>query len=102
MSSYKYVVFPRGRQPSAAELAQLQSVAAALGGRYAWGTCRDEPRLAVARPDRSIVAELHRREVPIALREHLFGTALGADPIEAARTAVVSSVRMANFLVCNG
>ena len=48
MSAYKYVVFPRGHQPSAAELAQLQSVAAALGGRYAWGTCRDEPRLAVA------------------------------------------------------
>jgi hypothetical protein len=48
MSAYKYVVFPRGQQPSAAELAQLQSVAAALAGRYAWGTCRDEPRLAVA------------------------------------------------------
>jgi hypothetical protein len=48
MSSYRYVVFPRGKQPTAAEVAQLQSVADALGGRFAWGTCRDEPRLAVA------------------------------------------------------
>jgi hypothetical protein len=48
MSSYKYVVFPRGRQPAAAEVAQLQACATALAGRFAWGTSRDEPRLAIA------------------------------------------------------
>src|SRR5688572_19651616 len=48
MSAYQYIVFPRGKQPAAAEVAQLQTFATALGGRFAWGTCRDEPRLAVA------------------------------------------------------
>ncbi len=48
MSAYRYVVFPRGKQPTTAEVAQLQTCAAALGGRFAWGTCRHEPRLAVA------------------------------------------------------
>jgi hypothetical protein len=48
MSSYRYVVFPRGRQPAAAEVRELQTFAAALAGRFAWGTCRDDDRLTIA------------------------------------------------------
>jgi hypothetical protein len=48
MSAYQYVVFPRGRQPTTAEVAELQKFAAALANHFAWGTCRHEPRLAIA------------------------------------------------------
>jgi hypothetical protein len=48
MSAYQYVVFPRGRQPTAAEVAELQKFAGALANHFAWGTCRHEPRLAIA------------------------------------------------------
>ena len=48
MSAYQYVVFPRGRQPSTAEVAELQKFAGALANHFAWGTCRHEPRLAIA------------------------------------------------------
>jgi len=48
MSSYRYVVFPRGRQPTADEVGRLQQFAGALANHFAWGTCRDDGRLAVA------------------------------------------------------
>ena len=48
MSAYQYVVFPRGRQPTTAEVAELQKFAGALANHFAWGTCRHEPRLAIA------------------------------------------------------
>jgi hypothetical protein len=48
MSAYQYVVFPRGRQPTTAEVAELQRFAGALANHFAWGTCRHEPRLAIA------------------------------------------------------
>lgn len=48
MSSYRYVIFPRGRQPSVAEVERLQQFAGALANHFAYGVCRDEPRLAIA------------------------------------------------------
>lgn len=48
MTSYRYVVFPRGRQPSVAEVQRLEQFAGALANQLAWGVCRDEPRLALA------------------------------------------------------
>jgi hypothetical protein len=48
MSAYLYVVFPRGKQPAAAEVRDLATFAAALAGRFAWGTCRHDGRLALA------------------------------------------------------
>jgi hypothetical protein len=48
MSSYRYVIFPRGRQPSADEVRRLQEFAGALANQFAWGVCRDDDRLAVA------------------------------------------------------
>src|SRR6187455_1722129 len=48
MSAYRYVVFPRGRQPSVAEVHELKSFASLLAGRFAWGSCRDDGRLALA------------------------------------------------------
>jgi hypothetical protein len=48
MSSYRYVVFPRGKQPAVDEVRDLQSFAAALAGRFAWGKVRDDGRLALA------------------------------------------------------
>jgi hypothetical protein len=48
MSSYRYVIFPRGRQPSADEVRRLQEFAGALANQFAWGVCRDDGRLAVA------------------------------------------------------
>jgi hypothetical protein len=48
MTSYRYVVFPRGRQPSVNEVARLEQFAGALANQLAWGVCRDEPRLALA------------------------------------------------------
>jgi hypothetical protein len=48
MSSYRYVAFPQGRQPTADEVGRLQQFAGALANHFAWGTCRDDGRLAVA------------------------------------------------------
>jgi hypothetical protein len=48
MSSYRYVLFPCGKQPAPDELRDLQSFAAALAGRFAWGKARDDGRLALA------------------------------------------------------
>jgi hypothetical protein len=48
MSSYRYVVFPRGKQPSADEVREFQKFTGALANQFAWGTCRDDGRLALA------------------------------------------------------
>jgi hypothetical protein len=48
MSSYHYVVFPRGKQPTADEVREFQKFAGALANQFAWGTCRDDGRLALA------------------------------------------------------
>lgn len=48
MSAYRYVLFPRGKQPTADEVRELQSFAGALANQFAWGTCRDDGRLALA------------------------------------------------------
>lgn len=47
MSDYRYVIFPRGRQPAVGEVQQLQAFAGALANHFAWGTCRDDGRLAI-------------------------------------------------------
>lgn len=48
MSAYRYVVFPPGKQPADVEVRQLQKFAGALAGQFAYGTCRDDGRLAIA------------------------------------------------------
>lgn len=48
MSSYHYVVFPRGKQPTADEVREFQKFAGALANQFAWGTCRDDGSLALA------------------------------------------------------
>lgn len=48
MSAYRYVVFPRGVQPTAAEVRQLDEFAGLLANHYAWGVVRDDGRLALA------------------------------------------------------
>ena len=48
MSAYRYVVFPRGKQPSDVEVRELQSFAGALANQFAYGTCRDDGRLTIA------------------------------------------------------
>jgi hypothetical protein len=48
MSAYQYVVFPPGRQPVDSDIRELQRYASALAGRYAFGVCRNETRLAIA------------------------------------------------------
>ena len=48
MSSYRYVVFPRGKQPTADEVREFQQFAGALANQFAWGTSRDDGRLALA------------------------------------------------------
>jgi hypothetical protein len=48
MSAYRYVLFPRGKQPTADEVRELQNFAGALANQFAWGTCRDDGRLALA------------------------------------------------------
>jgi hypothetical protein len=53
MSSYHYVVFPRGKQPTADEVREFQQFAGALANQFAWGTCRDDGRLALAVDRRS-------------------------------------------------
>ena len=48
MSSYHYVVFLSGKQPRAGEVREFQKFAGALANQFAWGTCRDDGRLALA------------------------------------------------------
>jgi hypothetical protein len=48
MSSYRYVVFPAGRQPTADEVHQLQQFAGLLANHFAWGVARQDGRLALA------------------------------------------------------
>jgi hypothetical protein len=48
MSAYRYLIFPRGRQPAEVEVRRLQEFAGALANQFAWGVCRDDGRLAVA------------------------------------------------------
>ena len=48
MSEYRYVVFPRGGQPSPEEVRAWQSLGGLLANHYAWGYCRDDRRLALA------------------------------------------------------
>jgi hypothetical protein len=48
MSAYRYVVFPRGKQPTDVEVRELQKFAGALANQFAYGTCRDDGRLAIA------------------------------------------------------
>src|SRR5688572_4048421 len=48
MSAYRYVVFPRGKQPTDVEVREFQKFAGALANQFAFGTCRDDGRLAVA------------------------------------------------------
>ena len=48
MSAYRYVVFPRGKQPTDIEVREFQKFAGALANQFAFGTCRDDGRLVVA------------------------------------------------------
>lgn len=48
MSAYRYVVFPRGKQPTDVEVREFQKFAGALANQFAFGTCRDDGRLVVA------------------------------------------------------
>jgi hypothetical protein len=48
MSAYRYVLFPRGKQPTADEVREFQKFAGALANQFAWGTSRDDGRLALA------------------------------------------------------
>jgi hypothetical protein len=48
MSAYRYVVFPRGRQPTPGDVRELKSFAGLLANHFAWGVCRDDGRLAIA------------------------------------------------------
>jgi hypothetical protein len=48
MSAYRYIVFPRGKQPADVEVRELQKFAPALAGQFAYGTCREDGRLVIA------------------------------------------------------
>ncbi len=48
MSPYRYLVFPPRRQPTAAEVAQLQKYAELLDNRIAYGTNKRDGALAIA------------------------------------------------------
>jgi hypothetical protein len=48
MSHYRYVVFPRGKQPTTEDVRQWQQFAGLLANRFAWGVARDDGRLTVA------------------------------------------------------
>ena len=63
MSSYHYVVFPRGKQPTADEVREFQKFAGALANQFAWGTCRDDGRLALA-VDRQSCDHVQQIEAP--------------------------------------
>lgn len=48
MTAYRYMVFPRGKQPTVDEARQLQQFAGALANQFAWGAVRHDGRLAIA------------------------------------------------------
>jgi hypothetical protein len=48
MSDYRYVVFPRGKQPTVEEVRQWQQFGGLLANRFAWGVARDDGRLTLA------------------------------------------------------
>lgn len=48
MSSYCYVVFPPGKQPTVDEVREFQQFAGALAGQFAWGAARNDGRLTLA------------------------------------------------------
>ncbi len=53
MSAYRYVVFPRGKQPTVDEVRELQQFAGLLANHFAWGVVRNDGRLALASELRS-------------------------------------------------
>jgi len=48
MSDYRYVVFPRGKQPTQKEVAELRNLADVLAGKFAIGVSRDSGGVAIA------------------------------------------------------
>lgn len=48
MSSYYYVVFPPGKQPTVDEVREFNKFAGALAGQFAWGSARNDGRLSLA------------------------------------------------------
>jgi hypothetical protein len=48
MTAYRYVIFPRGKQPSLDEVRQFESFAGLLANQFAWGVTRNDGRLTVA------------------------------------------------------
>jgi len=48
MSAYRYVVFPKGRQPTVDEVADLRAHAPGLGNHIAYGVCARDGALAIA------------------------------------------------------
>lgn len=48
MAEYRYVVFPRGKQPTVEEIRELNLLAGIVGNKLAWGRVRDDGRLALA------------------------------------------------------
>lgn len=48
MSDYRYVVFPRGKQPTIEDVRLWQQFAGLLAGRFVWGVAREDGRLTVA------------------------------------------------------
>jgi hypothetical protein len=48
MSSYYYVVFPPGKQPTVDEVREFNKFAGALAGQFAWGSARNDGRLTLA------------------------------------------------------
>jgi hypothetical protein len=50
MAEYRYVLFARGKQPTADEVSELKSLASLFDNKLAWGVSRDDGRLALACP----------------------------------------------------
>ncbi|TWU29862.1 hypothetical protein [Bythopirellula polymerisocia] len=48
MSEYRYLLFPRGNQPTTAEVGELQNYSGTLLGRFAYGSDRKTNSLAIA------------------------------------------------------
>lgn len=48
MSEYRYLLFPRGNQPTTGEVGELQNYSGKLLGRFAYGTDRKTGSLAIA------------------------------------------------------
>ncbi len=50
MAEYRYVLFPRGKQPTADEVGELKLLAGLFDNKLAWGVSRDDDRLTLACP----------------------------------------------------